>query len=572
MTNVAATLAASQKDEIHLKNNLVWRAVPQSVFRAVDTSKGPNFRYVPGQHQAYFQHDFNYNFHTIHADRNELIFCTDLDICYQAFAQDFGPLNLTVLYRYCKQMQKLLKSEAASMGTSPTGRTIVHLTNGSETMRRTNSAWIIAAYCVVCEGMTAEEAYRPFEQNTWIEQSFRTYRDASSCHSLYEITILDCLQALEAAIKLDWFNLKWFCPEFYEHYEKVENGDLNWIIPHKFLAFATPSARQRDADGFFCWTPENYVHLYRKWNIKTVVRLNKQNTYDRTKFLQHGIHHEDLYFNDGSTPSNDIVDRFLKLVEAKFALNSGKTAPNQTEGGAVAVHCKAGLGRTGTLIGLWCMKHHKMPARMFIAWNRLTRPGSILGPQQQYLVSHEAKMFSFPTQVRGAKLTTTTPKGERHLVIGWKLIPLEDAETGSIKDEDKSNSNNNSQSQEGLFAKARKWSFGGRSSFGSNPPQELSGGIFSSNPMDEVAAKYGDDPHALYGLGKMDHEIFNIAKRAPAAGARPSTGDRKPSYGGSIFGTNTSVHTPGAFTKDGQAGQGEWLLQQKRQHANSTRK
>ena len=71
---------------------------------------------------------------------------------YQAFAQDFGPLNLTVLYRYCRQMQSLMKREQSHNGGEP--RTIVHLTNASEPMRRTNSAWIIAAYSVVCEGMS----------------------------------------------------------------------------------------------------------------------------------------------------------------------------------------------------------------------------------------------------------------------------------------------------------------------------------------------------------------------------------------------------------------------------------
>lgn len=30
---------------------------------------------------------------------------------------------------------------------------------------------------------------------------------------------------------------------------QVENGDMNWIIPDKFLAFAGPSPTSTDADG-----------------------------------------------------------------------------------------------------------------------------------------------------------------------------------------------------------------------------------------------------------------------------------------------------------------------------------
>ena len=45
----------------------------------------------------------------------------------------------------------------------------------------------------------------------------------------------------------------------------------------------------------------------------------------------------------------------------------------------------AGLGRTGTLIACYLMKHHQMTAAEAIAWIRIARPGSILGPQQHYM-------------------------------------------------------------------------------------------------------------------------------------------------------------------------------------------
>ena len=104
--------------------------------------------------------------------------------------------------------------------------------------------------------------------------------------------------------------------------------------------------------------------------ITTVIRLNKP-TYDASRFTKNGIKHVDMYFVDGSTPSSDIVDRFLEITE--------------NEKGAIAVHCKAGLGRTGTLIGSYCIKNFKFASPDFIGWIRICRPGSVLGPQQQYL-------------------------------------------------------------------------------------------------------------------------------------------------------------------------------------------
>lgn len=47
-------------------------------------------------------------------------------------------------------------------------------------------------------------------------------------------------------------------------------------------------------------------------------------------FTQHGFRLHDLLFDDGTVPARHILDRFLQVCEEAK--------------GAVAVHCRAGLG------------------------------------------------------------------------------------------------------------------------------------------------------------------------------------------------------------------------------------
>ena len=60
--------------------------------------------------------------------------------------------------------------------------------------------------------------------------------------------------------------------------------------------------------------------------------------------------------------------------------------------GSVAIHCKAGLGRTGVLICCYMMKHFQLTAREALGYIRVCRPGSVIGQQQLYLQRQEARM------------------------------------------------------------------------------------------------------------------------------------------------------------------------------------
>jgi cell division cycle 14 len=299
----------------------------------------------------------------------ELHFCIDKELEYEAFNRDFGPLHLGMVYRYCRIL------EAKFMEVTGTSRRIIHCCSTAPE-KRANAAFLICAYQVIVLHTSADVAFAPFRG---VSPPFMPFRDASgSLMSTYDCTIMDCLEGLEFAIKLDWFDWTKFNVSNYEFFSRIDKGDMNWIIPHKFLAFTGPNASPIDTDGYPTFTPEDYAPIFRKVNISLVVRLNKKQ-YDRAKFLERGLKHVDLYFKDGSCPSQEIISKFLLICEK--------------EPGAVAVHCKAGLGRTGCLIGLYAMKHYAFPARAFIGWNRLCRPGSILGPQQQFMVSMQASMF-----------------------------------------------------------------------------------------------------------------------------------------------------------------------------------
>ncbi|CAF0902382.1 unnamed protein product, partial [Didymodactylos carnosus] len=299
-------------------------------------------------------------------------FSIDDEFTYENFYADFGPLNLAILYRYCTKLNKKLNSPALSH------KRIIHYTT-FDPKKRANAAFLISSYSIIYLKRTPEDAYKPLVSGINATHPFLPFRDASLGASSYNLTLLDTLQGLYKAMVHGFFDFEHFDLEEYEHYEKVENGDLNWIIPRKLLAFSGPHPKSKIENGYPLHAPEAYLSYFRKRMVTTIVRLNKK-IYDAKRFQDAGFEHYDLFFTDGSTPNNTIILRFLQISEQAR--------------GAIAVHCKAGLGRTGTLIGSYLMKHYKFTAAEAIAWLRICRPGSVIGPQQNYLEEKQAWLWS----------------------------------------------------------------------------------------------------------------------------------------------------------------------------------
>jgi cell division cycle 14 len=305
------------------------------------------------------------SFHFIDADSNYV---------YEPFYKDFGPLNLGYTALFYRDLNQVMKK------TENTGIKVVILTS-FEGRKRTNAAYLICAYMLISHGLSPDEAYSPLNN---ISFPFLPYRDASESISTFNITILDCLRALNKATMYGFFDIDKFDLDQYFHYEKVENGDMNWIVPERFLAFSSPVSRRINSEGVIHFTPIDYIPIFKKWNITTILRLNKK-MYDAGQFTRQGFRHEELFFPDGGLPSEIILTKFMQLLDECFLSPQAK--------GAIAVHCRAGLGRTGTLISLYLMRHYRFTATEAIAWIRICRPGSIIGIQQHYLKEMQMRMW-----------------------------------------------------------------------------------------------------------------------------------------------------------------------------------
>ena len=193
------------------------------------------------------------------------------------------------------------------------------------------------------------------------------------------------------------------------------------ITPH-FLAFASPvephyippaSDAGDDRDANFddaasttatlsAKLPRSFrsiLEQFTKKNVQLVIRLNKK-LYNSKHFTSRGMQHLEMFYEDGTNPTMDQCREFIdvsdKIIKA---------------GGVVAVHCKAGLGRTGTLIGAYMIYKWGFTAAEAIAFQRFMRPGCVVGCVDSTLTRHGFVLSKEMTLQSATTLSIHKPAG-----------------------------------------------------------------------------------------------------------------------------------------------------------------
>jgi len=305
---------------------------------------------------------------------------------YEAFNQgrDFGPLDISRTVMYCQWVEALCKAHAGC-------RALVHLAPEDQE-NQANTVVLCGAYLILVHKLSPEEALKPFEGIDFTP--FVDCRGGNSAGSDipmdeeadFLLTALDVLRGLAHAHSLGWVDCHSFDIEEHLSLLRPERGDMSWILPGRALGMASPWGSDVDQDNLPVCTPDALAPYFNEHGVRLVVQCNcpereedgerrRLLLYDRQGFLSNDIRHEQLPFEDGGCPSVDLLLTFLDLVTSSED--------------AFAVHCRSGLGRTATLIGVYAMRHLGFTARSFIGWARLVRPGTVHGSQQQYLENLE---------------------------------------------------------------------------------------------------------------------------------------------------------------------------------------
>mmetsp|Transcript_69562 Transcript_69562/g.182359 ORF Transcript_69562/g.182359 Transcript_69562/m.182359 type:complete len:664 (-) Transcript_69562:224-2215(-) len=171
----------------------------------------------------------------------------------------------------------------------------------------------------------------------------------------------------------------------------------------------------------------SFPAYFERVGIGQLVRLNflkecrEQRFYDAA-FDDQILQIKPCEFPDGTAPKRDIVTSFIENCEQHQAVAV-------KEGGRpmIAVHCKGGLGRTGSAIAAYAVQRYGISGEAFHGFARLMRPGVIQTPEQEKFVRTLVSPGDGPTRSQSSSTSIFSGRGGRRsisMILSRQPAPL----------------------------------------------------------------------------------------------------------------------------------------------------
>lgn len=132
-----------------------------------------------------------------------------------------------------------------------------------------------------------------------------------------------------------------------------------------------------------------YIREMSRHHVTDVCRFCEPTYNGTTELKAAGITLHDMEYQDGTSPSPELIDRWLKLVHETFPTKVDPS--NTTEPPAIAVHCVAGLGRAPVMVAIALVEFANMDPVEAVLLLRKKRRGAINERQLQYLEAYQKR-------------------------------------------------------------------------------------------------------------------------------------------------------------------------------------
>ena len=300
--------------------------------------------------------DQNYTKNEIKNNKNVFITSSDYHEYRDSLKNEYGPINMGNIILFINYIDELKTKIDEDIPI------IYYVYKSVNNYDLLNALFLFGCYFIIKENYSIEKLL--FDIHHHFEFCPQYYSDCISDYNGYIINIKECFKTIKFIIDNKYFDIDKFNLNEYLYYNEYQFRDMT-IILDKFMAMSCLSTYKID----------HVIDELKKKKIKNIIRLNENTSYDKNLFEDNNIIVHDLYFEDMTTPSIDIIKKFLNII-SKYPVEE-----------IFAIHCKAGIGRTGILICIYLILRLNFKPKYAITYLRIMRPGSIMYHQGLFLES-----------------------------------------------------------------------------------------------------------------------------------------------------------------------------------------